>query len=218
MMVVGPACFPGAGPGASGPQSKVSTGCQLLLHCTEGNLSPGRCRKLEEAHSETVVMTRLPVMAHTPPEEGQQMPHPRAHSGVLWRRSCCRPFFPRMTKETPPGLVLTPQVIACPERPSAPGSVLAQAPLLPRSTHGKEEVMVLGLVRAEGGGKGKGCTRNLGSAPGTASSPASPKHSTPGPGMGAGGSCGRRRRRGSSSLWGSRVSIRQWGTWVGEAG
>lgn len=89
------------------------------------------------------------------------MPHSCAHSGVLWRSSCCRPFFPRMTKETPPGLVLTPQVTTRPEGPSDPESVLAQASLLPRSMHGKDEVRVLGLVRAEGGGKGKGCTRNL---------------------------------------------------------
>lgn len=90
------------------------------------------------------------------------MPHSCAHSGVLWRSSCCRPFFPRMTKETPPGLVLTPQVTTHPEGPSDPESVLTQAPLLPRSMHGKDEVRVLGLVRAEGGGKGKGCTKNLG--------------------------------------------------------
>lgn len=50
LMVVGPACFPGAGPRASGPQSKVSTGCQPLPHCTEDELSPERSGKLEEDH------------------------------------------------------------------------------------------------------------------------------------------------------------------------
>lgn len=75
--------------------------------------------------------------------------------------------------------------------------------------HGKDEVRVLGLVRAEGGGKGKGCTKNLGVSSWHNNLLSFPQTLTSRPWDGRGlwkeEEQRDQERRGSFSLWGSGV-------------